>query len=112
MRLPSVAINATMLTASVGIYRPAKRHAGCLRDAVDNGLGLDLVEGHAAEARGVEGARHRAALDERERHVPAPGREQGAAVGGFLIGGQLIVKPQTVPAHEPNTRTTFRSRQA
>ena len=60
---------------------------------VHDGLGLDLVEGHAAEARGVEGARHRAALDERERHIAACLGEQGAALVGLRIGGRLVVKP-------------------
>ena len=110
-RLTADAINTRMLAAPVGVDGPAERHPGRLGDAVDHGLGLDLVEGHAPEARGVEGAGHRPALDERERHVPALGREQRLVGRGVLVGGELIVQPQMVPAHEPHDRTVFRSRQ-
>src|SRR5260370_37067171 len=109
--LPSVTVAARMLAAPVGVDGPAERYPGGCGDTVDDRLGLAFVEGRAPETRGVEGAGHRPALDERERHVAALGGEQRLA-GGVLVSGRLIVQPQIVPAHETHHRTVFRLRQA
>ncbi len=93
-----------MLAATVGVDGPPERHPGCLWHPVHHGSGLHLEEGHAAEARRVEGAGDRAALDQRERSVLAAGSEQVRAVSGV----QWLVEPQIVPAHTGYHRTTVR----
>ena len=69
-RLTCLAVGTCMLATSVGVDRPAEGHPGGRRDPVDDGLGLDLVEGHAAEARRVEGAGHRAPVEQCPRLGP------------------------------------------
>ena len=107
-RLTLQAISTCVLAAPVGVDGPPERHPGRLGYPVDHRLGLHLEEGHAAEARGVEGAGDRTALDEREHLVSAADGEQVLAVSGY----QWLVEPQVVPTHTEYSRMNVRSWQA
>ena len=70
-RFAGAAVTACMLAAPVGVDRPTEGHPGGRRYPVDDGLGLYLVEGHAAEARRVESAGHRTPFEQCPRLIPA-----------------------------------------
>ena len=80
-RLALQAVRARMLAAAVRVDGPPERHPGCFGHAVDDGLGLHLVKGHAAETGCVERAGDRASLDKRERRVAAAGPRWGTMLG-------------------------------
>ena len=54
--VPAEAVRTRVRAAPVRIHRPAEGHAGGPGHLVDDRFGLDLVEGHALEGGGVEGA--------------------------------------------------------
>jgi hypothetical protein len=65
-RVAGQAVGACVRTAAIGIDGPLERHAGGAGHSVDHRLGPDLVEGHAVEGRGVEGAHGRAGQRQRQ----------------------------------------------
>src|SRR5215472_2818721 len=82
-----------MATSPIGINSPAERELDGVGDPVDDRLGLDLEERHAAEAWGVEGPGHRALLEQHRR------RCHGRVSVGRWTGAQCI------PPHGTKTRT-------
>ena len=95
-RLPAHAVPARMTAAPVGVDGPAERDAGRLGHPVEDAPGVYLEEGHAAERGGVEGAGHRAPL------------EQG---GGRAGATWPRPDPHVIPAHDRHYRTGIRIRQ-
>src|SRR5215467_15790100 len=68
-RLPPEAVDTGMATSTIGINSPAEREAGGVGYPVDDRPGLYLEERHAAEARRVESAGHRALLEQHRRRL-------------------------------------------
>ncbi len=67
VRVAGEAVTAGMAAAPVGVDGPLERHLRCRRDPADDRLRLDLVERHAGEAGGVEGAYDRVGKRQRQR---------------------------------------------
>src|ERR1700748_3137951 len=86
-RITLYAIYTLMLATSVGVDGVAEHHPGGLGDLGHDRLGLDLVEGHAAELGGVERPGDRVPLDQRER---------GPAGGVTVI---TSIESEDVPEH-------------
>ena len=64
---PHQAVDARMAAAAVRVDRPRERHARGRRDAVERGLGADLVEAGVQRLRRVEAADHRVLAEARQR---------------------------------------------
>src|SRR5205823_3321620 len=57
-------VNTGVRTPPIHVDGPLERHAAGRRDPVEDGLGLDLVEGEVAELGAVEGAHRRRGVEE------------------------------------------------
>src|SRR5262245_28401733 len=91
LRVAGKAVDAGVAAATVGVDRPSKRHLRCLRNVIQRGPRMDLVERDAAEPGSVELADDRAFGEQRQCPV------------GWLDVNQ----PECVPAH-PLIRTYVR----
>jgi hypothetical protein len=76
-RITSPTVSTCMRAPPVHVDGPLERHAAGRRDPVEDGLGLDLVEGDVAELGAVEGAHRRR------------GVEQGQVGGGPGLASQV-----------------------